>query len=84
MRLPNFIRMSLAGVFLCALITGSVRAAVYPVGDVNEDKRVNVQDLLVLARYWLDEACSSPDCAADLDGVAGVDGIDFAMLDVSL
>lgn len=49
-------------------------------GDVNKDERVNVHDLLVFARYWLDEACTSPQCAADLDGLGGVDGADFALL----
>jgi hypothetical protein len=79
MGLSNFIRLSLAVLILCALVTGSVRAADYPLGDFNKDRWVYVQDLLVFALYWLDETCASPDCEADLDGVAGVDGADFTL-----
>ena len=80
MGLSNFKRVSLAFVFLCALAGGTIKAAGCTVGDVNKDGRVNVQDLLVLAQYWLDGACSNPECQADLDGVAGVNGADFALL----
>jgi hypothetical protein len=50
------------------------------VGDLNTDSAVNIQDLVIFTGYWLDPTCSSPDCAADLDGVAGVNGADFALL----
>ena len=79
MRLPNFIRVSLAALFFCAVVSGSAIVAAYPVGDLNEDSAVNMQDLVLLAEYWLDEGCSSPECEADLDGMAGVDGADFAL-----
>ena len=65
---------------MCALLTGSLQAADYPEGDINKDGRVNVRDLMVFARYWLDSGCSNPECGADLDGVAGVDGADFVLL----
>jgi len=77
--LPNFIRLSLAALVLCAPLAGSIRAADYPLGDFDKDGRVYVQDLLVLAQYWMDAACSSPECEADLDGAGGVDGADFAI-----
>ncbi|MHC4721720.1 MAG: lamin tail domain-containing protein, partial [Planctomycetota bacterium] len=79
MGLSNFIRLSLAVLILCALITGSLQAAEYPLGDFNKDRWVYVQDLLVLAGYWLDGTCASPLCEADLDDVAGVDGADFTL-----
>jgi len=78
--LPNFIRLLLAAVALCALLAGSIRAADYPVGDLNKDNAVNMQDLVLFAGYWLDAGCSSPECEADLDGLGGVDGADFALL----
>ena len=80
MGLSNFVRLSLVAVILCALLAGSIRAADYPVGDVNKDGRVNVQDLWVLAGYWMDAGCSSPECEADLDGENGVSWADFALL----
>jgi hypothetical protein len=52
----------------------------YPVGDLNEDYKVNLADLQILADHWLDASCSAPDCPADLDGIPGVNESDFAIL----
>jgi hypothetical protein len=45
------------------------------VGDVNDDCRVDSQDLKILSEQWLD-----PNGLADLDKVNGVNLIDFALL----
>jgi hypothetical protein len=44
------------------------------------DCRVDFADLKILADRWLDTSCSAPDCEADLDGVPGVNMVDFALL----
>ena len=51
-----------------------------PVGDLNEDCKVDSHDLRLLAGRWLDPNCLAPDCEADLDGVPGVSMSDFAWL----
>jgi len=51
-----------------------------PASDVLEDCEVNFLDLRELALRWLDPECMAPSCRADLDGVPGVDGADFALL----
>jgi len=79
-RVPNITRLSLLTLLITALLAGSAAAVDYPVGDLDEDRRVNIQDLLIFAGYWLDEGCSSPECETDLDDMGGVDGADFALL----
>ncbi|UCG57491.1 MAG: chitobiase/beta-hexosaminidase C-terminal domain-containing protein, partial [Phycisphaerales bacterium] len=54
-------------------------AQVYPIGDLNEDRRVDIGDLRVFAEQWLHESCLVPGCEADLDGTAGVNAADFAI-----
>ena len=51
-----------------------------PEGDVRADCEVNWQDVADLASRWLDSGCSAPGCRAELDGAAGVDMGDFAVL----
>ena len=50
--------------------------------DLNDDGRINSADLLILAYYWMDEACSEPDWCegADCDYSGIVDYLDFAVL----
>ena len=50
------------------------------VGDLFEDNIIDYKDLEILADYWLDVNCTSPNCPADLDGVAGVNMGDYAVL----
>ena len=47
-----------------------------PTGDVNRDCRVGYADLVLLAEQWLGD----PNSAADLNGDAAIDGVDFALL----
>jgi len=51
-----------------------------PVGDLNNDCRVDFDDVRRLAQWWLDDGCAAPDCEADLDGIPGVNGRDYAKL----
>ncbi len=52
-----------------------------PVGDLDEDCDVDLNDVDIFCDQWLntDDCSSDPDCA-DLDGIGGVDFIDFALL----
>jgi hypothetical protein len=50
-----------------------------PVGDLDGNCQVNLEDLGVLAGQWLNGTCSGPNCA-DLDKANGVDMVDFALL----
>jgi hypothetical protein len=49
------------------------------VGDLHEDNIINHMDLEILLDNWMDVNCSSPDCPADLDGIPGVDMVDYAI-----
>ncbi len=52
-----------------------------PVGDLSQDCRVNTTDLVLLAGYWLGDACAEPAwCGgADLDHLGGVNLNDFTL-----
>jgi hypothetical protein len=51
-----------------------------PLGDLDGDCGVSVEDLLVFAEQWLDsEGCSEPNCA-DFDDSNDIDAADFALL----
>jgi len=54
--------------------------AEFPLGDLNQNCNVSLQDLLLMAEQWLDVGtCSDPTCA-DLDENNSVNIADFAML----
>jgi hypothetical protein len=53
---------------------------VYPIGDLNGDRKVDLIDLGMFVERWLDESCLVPGCEADLNGTAGVNAIDFGIL----
>jgi hypothetical protein len=58
----------------------SAQADLYPVGDLNQDFSVDIDDLMIFAEQWMDESgCVPPDCA-ELDGLDGVTMSDFSML----
>ncbi len=73
-------------VCLCALVSLCLFPAVlanaqpYPIGDLDGDRDVDLQDLQILADQWLDEACPVAECEADLNGSSIVDSADFALL----
>jgi len=72
--------VSVGVVMALLLAAGAAYGAGSPVGDINEDGRVDFDDVRLLAGHWLDAQCVAPDCRADLDGRAGVDGRDYARL----
>ncbi len=74
-----FPRCAALVVILSGVVGGSLRADC-PVGDLNNDCRVDFDDVRRLADRWLDAGCAAPDCEADIDGLPGVDGRDYAKL----
>jgi len=67
-------------VLFSILGTLTLEAAVYPVGDLNADRKVDFTDLRVLADSWLDAECETLGCQADLDGDGQVTLTDFSRL----
>ncbi len=67
-------------VLLSLLGSLAAGAAVYPVGDLNTDRKVDFVDLRILADSWLDAECETTGCPADLDGDGDVTLTDFARL----
>ena len=65
---------------LIASAAVSADTPVYPIGDLNGDRKVDIQDLGMFVEQWLDEGCLIPGCEADLNGTAGVNAIDFGIL----
>jgi hypothetical protein len=81
-KVPNIARCSLVTLMLTALLASSAPLVAYPVGDLNKDNAVNMQDLVLFAKQWLDgPGCAGhPTDCADLDGQDGVNWVDFALL----
>ena len=67
-------------VLLSIFGTLTAGAAVYPVGDLNTDRKVDFIDLRILADTWLDADCETAGCQADLDGDGQVTLADFTRL----
>jgi len=63
-------------VVLVTFLAGSVAVHACPIGDLNGDCTVNLQDLQVFAEQWLDD----PGGSANLDDVNGVNMFDFTLL----
>ncbi len=79
MKIFDSTKTFLAAVFLAVCLSGWAPAG--PVGgDLSGNGEVGFEDLKILCDYWLDGGCSAPNCAADLDGIAGVDMRDYAFL----
>jgi len=76
--MPDFMKTSLLILTLALAWAGSVGADC-PVGDLDSDCKVDLKDLEIFARQWLDAGCSGSDCA-DLDATNGIDVVDFALL----
>ncbi|MHC4742762.1 MAG: lamin tail domain-containing protein, partial [Planctomycetota bacterium] len=69
--------LSLVLVALWAVCAG---AGDYLPGDIDEDRDIDFADLRLLAQRWLDPNCLMPGCEANLDGLGGVNNVDFALL----
>ena len=65
---------------LVACLACLADAQLHPIGDLNRDYQVNLEDLQIFADHWLDPTCSAPDCPANLDGIPGVNMSDLALL----
>ncbi|MCX5636103.1 MAG: lamin tail domain-containing protein, partial [Planctomycetota bacterium] len=76
----NSIKILLLSLIFTTLWASSALAHLYPIGDLNEDRKVDSKDLLILARQWLSPSCLIPGCEADLDGADGVNMVDLAIL----
>jgi len=74
------VRTFLLSFVLSALFAASAWAVYYPVGDLDEGRDVDFDDLRLFAERWLDEGCLIPGCEADLDGRNGVNAADYALL----
>lgn len=52
----------------------------YPVGDLNQNFKVNLEDLAIFAEQWMEfSACTGLNCA-ELDGLNGINIFDFDLL----
>jgi L-ascorbate metabolism protein UlaG (beta-lactamase superfamily) len=51
-----------------------------PVGDLNWDCKVNLEDVRILTSRWLDPNCLAPGCEADIDANSGVNMSEFSLL----
>jgi len=79
MKMFDSTKTFLVAVFLAVCLSGWAAAGPV-VGDLSGNGSVGFEDLKILCHYWLDGGCSAPSCAADLDGVAGVNMGDYALL----
>jgi hypothetical protein len=70
----------LTGLLSIAFLAGLVYAQPQLVGDMNKDFKVDLIDLRILARQWLEPVCLVPRCIADLDGYNGVNMADYALM----
>ncbi len=68
-------RIALASFVLTASLVSSVTASC-PLGDVNKDCQVDLQDLSLLAEQWL----APPDSSVDLNGDDSVNMVDLTLL----
>lgn len=79
-QIANIKSIILILVFIFAV---SAQADLYPVGDLNQDFSVDIDDLMIFAEQWMDESgCVPPNCA-ELDGLDGVTMSDFSMMSVN-
>lgn len=72
--------MSFLTLLLAIPSASSVRAAGYPVGDLDGTCEVNWQDTLIFVGQWLDPSGHTGYGNANLDGLNGIDLSDFALL----
>ncbi len=73
-------KIAFISLMLNAVFTVSAPAQLYPTGDLDQNFKVDIEDLTILAEQWLDDpGCTPPDCA-ELDGIDGVNMFDYTIL----
>ncbi|HIJ51708.1 MAG TPA: hypothetical protein HPP66_00960, partial [Planctomycetes bacterium] len=78
--MPGDVKISLLALVLTLCSAHSTGAQLYTVGDLNADHKVDFKDLQIFSLQWLDPSgCFGSGCA-DLDGLNGIDMVDFALL----
>ena len=80
LRSPHLLYGLLAGFVFIVYFTGFSSAQIHFAGDLNNDLRVDLEDVRILGRQWLDPGCLTSDCTADIDGTDGVNMADLALL----
>ena len=75
-----FMRTSLLSLLLVVFLTVFAGAVYYPIGDLDEGRDVDTDDLMLFAESWLDPTCLTIGCEADLNGANGANFVDFALM----
>ena len=78
MKVSEYVKIGSIPALLFAFLLAPAAAPASPLGDINKDCRVNLQDVKVLAQQWLEPDCTGVLCA-DMDGVDGINWADFAV-----
>jgi len=71
----NYLKISLLLLILTTIFSSSTRAECPP-GDLDDNCRVNLEDLRIFAEQWL----SKESTQANLDGMGGINAYDYAIL----
>ncbi len=81
MRLPRF-GVWLLFAWTLVILSVAPLSADYPVGDIDKNDAVGIEDIVILAEQWLNESgcVGHPDDCADVDGEDGVNWVDFTLL----
>jgi len=78
--MPGAVKISLLALMLTLCSAHFTGARLYTVGDLNADHKIDFKDLQIFSLQWLDPSgCFGSGCA-DLDGLNGIDMVDFALL----
>ena len=74
--------MKMLAVSLILAVSAAVAAGaqLYPIGDLDEGRDVDMDDISLFAQHWLSPACDEPGCEGDFDGADGVNMADYALM----
>ena len=71
---------ALLSLIFVIFLSGSTGAQIHLAGDLNNDLRVDFEDIQILGEQWLDPDCLISSCTANLNSIDGVNLDDFALL----
>lgn len=78
-RLENM-KISLLFLMLISIVPVTTAVDPYPIGDLNQNLKVNLEDLVIFAEQWMEfSSCEGLNCA-ELDGLNGINILDFVLL----